>query len=160
MYKYLYITPSNFDNILLESDGIYLTKLIFTKDTFKSSDISYFKDTIIWLDNYFNGIKNTFTPKYKLINLTKFQLDVLDIVKTIEYGVSLSYSSISSILKEKRNVKTMSNQAVGSAIGKNPICIIIGCHRVIGKNGKIIGYSGGINNKKELLKLEGIKFYE
>ena len=63
---------------------------------------------------------------------------------------------ISKIIAKNRNIKRMSSQAVGGAVGSNPICIIIPCHRVVGTNGSLTGYGGGINNKVELLKLEGI----
>ena len=63
---------------------------------------------------------------------------------------------ISKIIAKNRNIKRMSSQAVGGAVGSNPICIIIPCHRVVGTNGSLTGYGGGIKNKVELLKLEGI----
>ena len=77
-------------------------------------------------------------------------------MNTIDYGDVITYSDIAKMIAKKRNIKKMSAQAVGGAVGANPICIIIPCHRVIGKNNKLVGYGGGLNNKIELLKHEGI----
>ena len=77
-------------------------------------------------------------------------------MNSIEYGKVVTYSDISKIIAQKRNLKRMSSQAVGGAVGWNPICIIIPCHRVVGTNGSLTGYGGEIKNKVELLKLEGI----
>ena len=115
-----------------------------------------FEETKKWLDIYFNGENPTFIPKYKINNLTDFRKEVIDIINTIEYGKLLTYGDISKIIAKNRKIKKMASQAVGGAVGSNPICIIIPCHRVVGKNGKLTGYGGGINNKIELLKLEGI----
>ena len=76
-------------------------------------------------------------------------------MNSIEYGNVVTYNDISKIIAEKRGMKKMSSQAVGGAVGWNPICIIIPCHRVVGTSGSLTGYGGGINNKIELLKLEG-----
>ena len=64
-------------------------------------------------------------------------------------------NDIAKIIAEKKNIKKMSAQAVGGAVGFNPICIIIPCHRVVGNNYKLTGYGGGIENKIELLRIEG-----
>ena len=70
-------------------------------------------------------------------------------MNTIDYGKLLTYNDISKIIAKKRNIAKMSSQAVGGAVGWNPICIIIPCHRVVGSNGSLTGYGGGINNKVE-----------
>ena len=75
-------------------------------------------------------------------------------MNSIEYGKVITYNDISKIIAEKRGINRMSSQAVGGAVGWNPICIIIPCHRVVGTNGSLTGYGGGIKNKIELLKLE------
>ena len=77
-------------------------------------------------------------------------------MNSIEYGKTLTYNDISKIIAKKRGIKRMSSQAVGGAVGWNPICIIIPCHRVVGINGSLTGYGGGIKNKVELLKIEKI----
>ena len=81
-------------------------------------------------------------------------------MNSIEYGKTLTYKDISKIIAKTRKVEKMSSQAVGGAVGWNPICIIIPCHRVVGTNGRLTGYGGGIKNKIELLKLERIDIDE
>ena len=77
-------------------------------------------------------------------------------MSTISYGSTITYNDISKIIAQKRGIKKMSSQAVGGAVGWNPICIIIPCHRVVGTNGSLTGYGGGINNKVALLTLEKV----
>ena len=72
----------------------------------------------------------------------------------IPFGETMTYSDISNEIAKTRGIEKMSSQAVGGAVGWNPICIIIPCHRVVGKNGNLIGYGGGIQNKVALLALE------
>ena len=164
IYKYIYKTPSQFSNMVMNSDGEYLTGLWFenSKDASKhefnceEKYLPIFKETSEWLDIYFNGNEPKFIPKYKINNLTHFRKEVIDIMNNIRYGELLTYGDISKIIAKNRNIKKMSSQAVGGAVGANPICIIIPCHRVVGVNGNLTGYGGGIKNKLELLKLEGI----
>lgn len=163
-YRYTYKTQKQFSNMIMNSDGEYLTGLWFegSRDTSKHSlnceekELVIFKETSKWLDMYFSGKNPNFTPKYKINNITPFRKEVIDIMNNIEYGKLLTYNDISKIIAKNRNIKRMSSQAVGGAVGSNPICIIIPCHRVVGTNGSLTGYGGGINNKVELLKLEGI----
>ena len=163
-YKYTYKTPKQFSNMIMNSDGKYLTGLWFEESrniskyelNCEEKDIKIFKEVSKWLDIYFSGKNPDFTPKYKIDNITPFRKEVVDIMNTIEYGKLLTYNDISKIIAENRNIKKMSSQAVGGAVGWNPICIIVPCHRVVGTNGSLTGYGGGINNKVELLKLEGI----
>lgn len=161
---FFYKTPENFSDIILTSDGEYLTGLWFrnSNDDLKhvcnyiEKDLPIFEETRKWLDIYFSGEKPNFVPKYKINKITNFQKDVINEILKIEYGEITTYGDISNILAKRYNIKKMSAQAVGGAVGSNLICIIIPCHRVIGKNGKLTGYGGGTNNKIELLKLEGI----
>ena len=161
-YKYTYKTPDNFSNMIMNSNGESLTGLWFegSRDSSKhivdceEKDLEIFKETSKWLDIYFSGENPNFIPKYKIVNLTPFRQDVIDIMNSIEYGQTLTYNDISKTIAEKRGIKRMSSQAVGGAVGWNPICIIIPCHRVVGTNGSLTGYGGGIKNKVELLKLE------
>lgn len=162
-YKYVYETPGNFSNMIMNSDGEYLTGLWFenSRDSSKhiidceEKNLEVFTETKKWLDTYFSGKNPNFTPKYKIEKLTPFRKEVIDIMNSIEYGNVVTYNDISKIIAEKRGMKRMSSQAVGGAVGWNPICIIIPCHRVVGTSGSLTGYGGGINNKIELLKLEG-----
>ena len=161
-YKYTYKTQDNFSNMIMNSDGEYLTGLWFegSRDSSKhvinceEKDLEIFKESSKWLDIYFSGENPNFTPKYKIANLTPFRQEVIDIMNSIEYGQTLTYNDIAKAIAEKRGIKRMSSQAVGGAVGWNPICIIIPCHRVVGTNGSLTGYGGGIKNKVELLKLE------
>lgn len=105
---------------------------------------------------YFSGKNPDFIPKYKINNLTPFRQEVIDIMITISYGSTITYNDISKIIAQKRGIKRMSSQAVGGAVGWNPICIIIPCHRVVGTNGSLTDYGGGLNNKVSLLTLEKV----
>ena len=159
IYKYKYQTPDDFSNILMNSDGEYLTGLWFegSRDSSKheincqEKELSVFKETSKWLDIYFSGKEPNFIPKYKINNLTPFRKEVIDIMNSIPFGEVLTYSDIVKIIVKKKGIKRMSSQAVGGAVGWNPICIIIPCHRVVGTNGSLTGYGGGIKNKVALL---------
>lgn len=162
IYKCTYETPKEFSNIIMNSDGEYLTGLWFeySRDSSKhkinceEKNLPVFNETKKWLDLYFSSKVPGFTPKYKIENLTPFRKQVMNIMNTISYGKTLTYNDISKIIAKNRGIKKMSAQAVGGAVGWNPICIIIPCHRVVGTNGSLTGYGGGIKNKVELLKLE------
>lgn len=113
-----------------------------------------------WLKNYFGGNCSVFPypldPKG-----TQFQKRIWNILMEIPYGTTWSYAEVCARYCALYKVKTMSNQAVGSAIGHNPVSILIPCHRVIGSNGKLTGYAGGLDRKKYLLALEkNNQFYE
>ncbi len=75
----------------------------------------------------------------------------------IPYGQTVTYNDIAKAIAKKRGLKSMSAQAVGGAVGWNPLCLIIPCHRVVGSHGNLTGYGGGIANKLKLLELEGVK---
>ena len=143
--------------LTLISDGVYLTGLLINESyngNLKDS-LPIFNNVKEWLDGYFNGLN----PSINKLNLkpsgTKFQQEVWSITKEIPYGKTINYGDIAKRISNK-----MSSRAVGSALGKNPIPIIIPCHRVIGKSGKLTGYTGGLNIKIKLLELEGIKNYK
>lgn len=162
IYKRYYQTPDGFSNIIMNSDGKYLTGLWFegSRDSSKhkidceEKDLPIFQETSKWLDIYFSGKEPDFIPEYKIEDLTPFRKEVIDIMNSIPFGKTLTYNDISKIIAKKRGIKRMSAQAVGGAVGWNPICIIIPCHRVVGTNGSLTGYGGGIKNKVALLTLE------
>lgn len=168
IYKSIYKTPNEFDDIVMESDGKFLTKLIFlnSSDSEKLSNDAEFKNLKIfsitkkWLDIYFNGDILDFTPEYKFYNLSYFTMEVIEYIKKIPYGKTITYGDIVSNIAKKKKIKQMSSQAVGGAVGRNPICIIIPCHRVMGANNKLTGFGGGLNNKINLLKKEGYNEYK
>lgn len=162
IYKSIYKTPEGFSNMIMSSDGDSLTGLWFeeSKDSSEyradelQKDLGIFKEASRWLDIYFSGRVPDFTPKYKIENLTPFRSEVIDIMNSIAFGETLTYNDIAKIIAEKRGIKKMSAQAVGGAVGWNPICIIIPCHRVVGSSGNLTGYGGGIENKIALLTHE------
>lgn len=168
MYKWKYKTPEGFSNIIMNSDGEYLIGLWFeeSRDSKKNSinceekNLPIFEETCKWLDIYFSGENPNFTPKYKINGVTKFRQEVIDIMNTIPYGKTITYNDIAKKIAKEKNIEKMSAQAVGGAVGWNPICIIIPCHRVVGTNGSLTGYGGGMNNKISLLKLEGMNINE
>lgn len=146
--------------ITLGSDGEALTGLWFDrqKNYPYISSVLYeplhvFAETRRWLDIYFDGKDPGFTPQLHM-NASPFRLAVWEILKTIPYGKTLTYGGIAARLSQQ---KRMSAQAVGGAVGHNPISLIVPCHRVVGAGGKLVGYAGGIERKASLLRLEGVK---
>jgi len=157
-----YKTNDDFSDILLSSDGTYLTGLWFEgsyddeklNHNYEEKDLKIFDETKKWLDIYFSGKEPCFTPKYKIENLSCFRKIIMDILIKIPYGKTVTYNDIAKEVAKIKGIKKMSAQAVGTAVGKNPICIIIPCHRVVGKNGNLTGFGGGLKNKIGLLKIE------
>ena len=156
IYTYRYKTPYEFDDLKLVSDGEYLIEVSFMNkpEKIRNDDPNYFKDTIRWLDMYFDNKIPDFTPRYRIEHLTPFREKVISIMNAIPYGQTMTYGQIADIIAREKGIRKMSAQAVGQAVGFNPVCIIIPCHRVMGTDGKITGYGGGIRNKVALLKLE------
>lgn len=107
-----------------------------------------------WLDIYFSGKEPDFVPALALEG-TPFQREVWSILRHIPYGETVTYGEIAAEIARRRGKEKMSAQAVGNAVGSNPISIIVPCHRVVGANGSLTGYNGGIKYKIALLKLEG-----
>ena len=148
--------------MLMCSDGEVLTGLWFvgSRDECKhdvereEKDLPVFEETKHWLDIYYQGELPDFTPKYKIEGATAFRKGVIDIMLSIPYGKTVTYGEIAKQMAQNRGVSKMSAQAVGGAVGWNPICLIIPCHRVVGANGALTGYGGGIGNKVALLELE------
>ena len=154
----IYTTPAAFDNLLLTSDGEVLTGAHFVKSgnaVKPSNALPVFKDVSRWLDIYFSGREPDFTPDFRIDNATPFRKDVLEILQEIPFGRTVTYGDIAAQIAKKHGIEKMSAQAVGGAVGWNPIGIIIPCHRVVGVGNKLVGYGGGIENKIALLKLEG-----
>ena len=160
MYRKTYDSPLG--RIYMRSDGKYLTGLWFEisrdankhKCDFEEKDLEIFDKTSKWLDIYFRGENPDFIPAYKIENLTPFRKQVIDIINKIPYGRTITYNEIAKEIAKNKGIKRMSAQAVGGAVGWNPICIIVPCHRVVGTNGSLTGYGGGIKNKVKLLELE------
>ena len=112
-----------------------------------------FKEAKRWLDIYFAGEEPDFLPPLKY-GFSDFRKAVCDIMLTIPYGKTMTYGEIADKIAKQRGIERMSAQAVGGAVGHNPISLMIPCHRVVGTNGSLTGYGGGINRKVKLLELE------
>lgn len=110
-----------------------------------------------WLDLYFSGQEPDFTPTLHLKG-SAFRLAVWHILLQIPYGQTMTYKEIAQEVAVQRGVESMSAQAVGGAVGHNPVSIIVPCHRVIGTDGSLTGYAGGLDKKISLLTLEKAVF--
>jgi len=120
------------------------------------NELPLFKKTKDWLTRYFNSEK----PSIRELPLSpiggEFRQEVWKILCLIPYGEVMTYGEIAKIIAKQRGKETMSAQAIGGAVAHNPISIIIPCHRVVGTNGSLTGFAGGIDKKIALLKLENV----
>ncbi|MCU5745371.1 methylated-DNA--[protein]-cysteine S-methyltransferase [Staphylococcus sp. SQ8-PEA] len=162
LYKTYYQAPIG--QLGLISDGKAITGLYLPNQQdfdqhFSSAlvekDLVLFNKAKSWLDGYFKGKNEEIDFPLKPEG-TPFQKEVWEQLRSIPYGQTATYSTIAQTIARKRGIKKMAAQAVGSAVGKNPISILIPCHRVVGKNGSLIGYSGGLDTKVVLLDLERV----
>ncbi len=139
--------------LFIEGQKYFLAAL--REDMTDNGEIPVFKQAKNWLDRYFAGEK----PSVKELPLapegSDFRKAVWQILCDIPYGKTIAYSDIAKKIAVNYGIERMSAQAVGGAVGHNPVSIIIPCHRVVGKNGSLTGYAGGIEIKKKLLILEG-----
>lgn len=171
----LYSSPLG--EILIESDGEVLTALDFRESredaadklsldsetlllrdgkSLSSSDkarLCIFDEVKTWLDAYFSGCQPRHTPRFRLSG-TPFQLIVWEELQKIAYGETAAYGQLAEVVAVRRGKAKMSAQAVGNALHKNPISIVVPCHRIIGSGGKLVGYGGGLQRKEALLALE------
>ncbi len=148
--------------ILLAADHAGLTGLWFEGQKYFAShlgpdceekELPVFQLAKRWLDTYFSGKEPDFIIPLHFTG-TGFQNEVWEILCSIPYGHTMTYGEIAKQLAAKRGLKHMSAQAVGGAVGHNKISIIVPCHRVVGTNGSLTGYAGGIDKKVKLLTLE------
>ena len=107
-----------------------------------------------WLDCYFSGARPDFLPPLHLIG-TDFQQAVWNLLLEIPYGQTVTYGALARTLARQLGKPAMSAQAVGATVGRNPVSIIVPCHRVVGADGNLTGYAGGVERKLQLLQLEG-----
>ena len=163
MMQYTTTYRSPLGAITLAADGEALTGLWFEGQKYyalyldkehEEKDLPVFQQAREWLDIYFSGRDPGFTPPLRFTG-SPFQNEVWAILAAIPYGKTRTYGDIARELARKRGLSRMSAQAVGGAVGKNEISIIVPCHRVVGASGSLTGYAGGISKKIELLKLEG-----
>ena len=149
-------------DILLAADDVGLTGLWFEGQKYfaatlptevQTKETPALREGRRWLDLYFAGKEPDFDLPLNPTG-TDFQKSVWSILCTIPYGKTMTYGEIARKLAEKQGLSQMSAQAVGGAVGHNEISIIIPCHRVVGTNGSLTGYAGGIGKKVKLLELE------
>ena len=144
--------------LTLVSNGTALTELRLDGSkniTETQKNLPIFRETVRWLDIYFSGKEPDFTPPLNM-RTGPFRREVWEIMLTIPYGKTMTYGEIAKEIARRHGLEKMSAQAVGGAVGHNAIPIIIPCHRVIGANGNLTGYGGGIERKIKLLALEGV----
>ena len=148
--------------ILLAADDVGLTGLWFDGQKYFArglsnerieQETSVLAEAKRWLDIYFAGKEPDFTPPLHPIG-SAFRRSVWEILLQIPYGQTTTYGEIARQLSKKQRLDRMSAQAVGGAVGHNEISIIIPCHRVVGADGSLTGYAGGIGKKEKLLELE------
>ena len=155
--------PSPLGEMLMASNGDGLSGLWFRGQKYFAAGLSpdaeegscpVFEQTVRWLDCYFCGRVPDFTPKLSL-HTSPFRRSVYGILLTIPHGGTMTYGEIAAALARETGRPHMSAQAVGGAVGHNPVSLIIPCHRVIGADGSLTGYAGGLEKKIRLLELEG-----
>ncbi len=120
---------------------------------YEEKSLPVFRQAVRWLDTYFSGKAPDFTPPL-CIQGTPFRKTVWELLLTIPFGETTTYGEIAKKIAGQNGLSRMSPQAVGGAVGRNPIALIIPCHRVVGANGSLTGYAGGIEKKLWLLRLE------
>ena len=165
-YTTFYKSPIG--RMLLAADDAGLTGLWFEGQKYfarcldretEEKELPIFAEAKRWLDIYFSGKEPDFTPPLHFTG-TDFQKEVWDILCAIPYGQTMTYGAIADQIAKKRGLSRMSAQAVGGAVGHNNLSIIVPCHRVVGSDGSLTGYAGGIERKTFLLHLENAKAAE
>lgn len=151
----LYVTSydSPLGKLHIASDGEAICQVSFDsidEDHIVCDNLTIFNQVKRWFDDYFRGLNPEIGFKLNPKG-SQFRMKVWRILSEIPYGETLTYGEIASMISDN-----MAAQAVGGAVGANPIAIIIPCHRVLGKNGKLTGYAAGLDRKIELLKIENI----
>ena len=119
-------------------------------------DLPAFQAARAWLDRYFSGKKPLPSELPLAPSGGEFRKLVWELLCEIPYGEVTTYGALAKKAAAKLGRSSMSSQAIGGAVGHNPISIIIPCHRVVGSNGSLTGYAGGLDVKRALLKLEGL----
>lgn len=161
-FTYVTRLPSPLGEITLSSDGEALTGLWLEGQRFFARTLPataveqalpVFEKTKQWLDIYFRGEEPGDDPPIRCSG-TPFQRTVWRMLRTIPYGKTLSYGELARRISEESGRASVSARAVGGAVARNPVAILIPCHRVLGANAALTGYAGGLDRKLWLLKLE------
>lgn len=162
--QYTHHYDSPLGSITLASDGEALIGLWFDGQKYFADTLSeaheekmlpIFAQTDEWLNIYFSGQAPNFTPSLAM-HTTEFRKAVWKVMLTIPFGQTMTYGQIADIIAKEQGLPHMSAQAVGGAVGHNSISLIIPCHRVVGTNGSLTGYAGGIDKKVALLQMEKV----
>lgn len=160
--QYISRYHSPLGNILLAADELGLTGLWFEGQKYfalyldsdrEEKELPVFETAKCWLDVYFSGKEPDFSVPLHFTG-TDFQNEVWELLRAVPYGKTTTYGELAKRLAKKRGLERMSAQAVGGAVGHNRISIIVPCHRVVGANGSLTGYAGGLDRKIKLLVLE------
>lgn len=148
MKEFIYKSPIG--NILIQEENGMLERVVFYEgeEVFNQTS-QVIEECVQQLAEYFKGERKVFDLPLKITG-SDFQKQVWSVVSDISYGKTVSYMDVAKVLNN-----TSAIRAVGAANGQNNFHVIIPCHRVVGSDGKLTGYAGGINKKKNLLKLEG-----
>lgn len=164
IYSARYLSPLG--EITIASDGTSLLGVYFegqkyfygslAEEPVEKEDIPVLESAKEWLDRYFAGKRPDISELTLAPAGSEFRQAVWKILCEIPYGSVITYGDIAKKIAEEKGLGNMSAQAVGGAVGHNPISIIIPCHRVVGSNGSFTGYAGGIERKEALLRLEGV----
>lgn len=159
---YIQHYASPLGGIMLAANDIGLTGLWFDGQKYYADNLPaehieretpILTDAKRWLDVYFTGNEPDFKPPLHIVG-SAFRQAVWELLLQIPYGQTVTYGELARQLAEKQGAEHMSAQAVGGAVGHNPISLIIPCHRVVGTHGSLTGYAGGIDKKIKLLELE------
>ena len=162
---YIYRYSSPLGRITIGSDGSAVIGLWFEGQAHYADVLSpeheekalpVFEQAARWLDIYFSGIEPDFTPPL-LLRGTAFRREVWELLLTIPYGQTVTYGELAGQTAKRRGIIKMSAQAIGGAVGRNPVSLIVPCHRVVGAGGALTGYAAGLERKSALLSLEGIR---
>ena len=163
---YTHRYPSPLGQILLAADDEGLTGLWFVENQRHMGEglsvsaaerpSPFFDEAAQWLDIYFSGREPGFTPTLHLTG-PDFRRHVGGLLLQIPYGTTATYGDLARTIARERGIERFSSRAIGGAVGHNPISLIVPCHRVLGSDGTLTGYGGGLERKRALLKLEGIE---
>lgn len=160
---YTQTCTSPLGEVLLSADDMGLSGLWFAGQRYFArtlppgaapGEMPVLTETRRWLDCYFSGKRPDFLPPLHLIG-TDFQQAVWNLLLEIPYGQTVTYGALARTLAQQLGKPAMSAQAVGAAVGRNPVSVIVPCHRVVGADGNLTGYAGGVERKRFLLNLEG-----
>ncbi|WP_369903571.1 methylated-DNA--[protein]-cysteine S-methyltransferase [Bacillus manliponensis] len=148
MYRGYYKSELGWIEVTANEEAI--TSVFFVEERKEENANEIVQQCLLQLDEYFNKKRTTFSLPLQALG-TQFQKMVWDALCTVSYGTSASYLDIATKIGNEKAVR-----AIGGANSRNPISIIVPCHRIIGKNGKLVGYEGGLWRKEWLLKHEGV----